>query len=314
MRNSLLESVREKTLNSEIKLNVEASFSYGYDHQGWEAWVAFKKPYGPSLPVLECHMLDGLSSLIPDEFFLEKTRALRKMASARKILTILALQYADLWKDQAWASKNSFFEKEHLLSSRLVHLIAATDGNEDSVGHSQLVAQYAVVLARAMGIVERSELVNIRHGALLHDIGKIGIPEKILRKPASLTPEEMEVIKEHPLLGYEIIHDCEFLKKAARVVLFHHERYDGTGYPYGLTNEEIPLEARIFAVADTLDAITSDRPYRKGQSFQTALSEMEKQSGAQFDPKVVRTFLEVPETTWLQIRETERPLRTWTVH
>lgn len=282
LRNSVLEPMRAKILGGGTALNTEASSLH--------------------------------SSLIPDEFIPEKTRALRKMASAKKILTLLAAQYADSWTNALRTSGQDFFEKEHLMSSSLVHLIAVTDGYEDSVGHSQLVAQYAVVLAKAMGLVERNGIVDIRHGALLHDIGKIGIPERILRKPASLTPAEMEVVQRHPLIGYEIIHDCEFLSRAARIVLFHHERYDGTGYPYGLTGEEIPIEARIFAVADTLDAITSDRPYRRGMSLETALIEIDKQRGTQFDPEVVKAFLAVPDATWLQIKENNPPLRSWAIH
>ncbi|MEA3420892.1 MAG: HD domain-containing protein [Acidobacteriota bacterium] len=194
--------------------------------------------------------------------------------------------------------ERSSLNKQEFFNSSLIYLIAATDGNEDSISHSQLVARYTVMLTRALGIEDLDFLLNIERGALLHDIGKIGIPERILRKPGTLTLTEKEIIKEHPLLGYEVIEEFDFLQKAARVVLFHHEKYDGTGYVYGLTRDEIPLEARIFSVADTLDAITSDRAYQNGQSFMVGLREIEEGRGSQFDPQVVDAFFSIPEERW----------------
>ncbi len=183
------------------------------------------------------------------------------------------------------------------------------------MGHSQLVARYTMMLTKALGVEDKNYLVNIERGALLHDIGKIGIPESILRKAGPLTALEREIVKEHPLIGYEIIEEFEFLKKAAQIVLFHHESYDGSGYPYGLAAEEIPLEARIFAVADTLDAITSDRPYRKGSSFDVAFREVERARGTQFDPVVVDTLFSVPLEKWQRIKEhTEKSLHLYTIH
>ena len=150
---------------------------------------------------------------------------------------------------------------------------------------------------------------------MLHDIGKIGIPESILRKPGALTSVEREIIKDHPLIGYELIEEFEFLKKPAQVVLYHHESYDGLGYPYGLAADDIPLEARIFALADTLDAITSDRPYREAKSFEEAFKEIEKGRGSQFDPSVVDAFFSIPKEKWEGIKqETEESFRFYTVH
>jgi len=137
---------------------------------------------------------------------------------------------------------------------------------------------------------------------LLHDVGKIGIPEFILRKASSLTEREKGILEEHPLLGYEMLEEFDFLRKAAHVVLYHHEKYDGSGYPFGLIEEEIPVEARIFSLADTLDAITSDRPYRKGKSFEEALREMEKYRGSQFDPVLLDSFLSIPVEKWQDIK------------
>lgn len=240
---------------------------------------------------------------------------IRKINSAKKMLKDLSRHYETIFKEHNPGLNENVIEKQIFLNSNLLYLIAATDGNEDTIGHSQLVASYTLMLTRAMGIEDKNYLVNVERGALLHDIGKIGIPESILRKPGSLTALEREIIKEHPLIGYEMIEEFEFLKKAAQVVLFHHESYDGSGYPYGLAGEEIPLEARIFALADTLDAITSDRPYREGRSFEEAFREIEKVRGGQFDPLIVDAFFSIPKEKWQKIKATtEKSFRFYTVH
>ncbi|RLE04340.1 MAG: hypothetical protein DRJ11_01535 [Candidatus Aminicenantes bacterium] len=226
----------------------------------------------------------------------------QKLRSARLILEEIKSTYYHLFQPEGSRLSLDLKEKSVFFNSNLLYLIAATDGNEDTLGHSQLVAQYSLVLARALGIEDQEFLVDLERGALLHDIGKIGIPESILRKPGALTEMERQIVQEHPLLGYELIMDYDFLKKAANVVLYHHERYDGQGYPYGLAGGEIPLEARIFSVADTLDAITSDRPYRSGQSLFVACEEIEKGKGSQFDPEVVEAFFSVKEEVWLEIK------------
>jgi HD-GYP domain-containing protein (c-di-GMP phosphodiesterase class II) len=177
------------------------------------------------------------------------------------------------------------------------------------------VANYSLLLTRELGITDRKFLVDIERGALLHDIGKIGIPESILMKNGPLTTIEREIVKDHPLIGYKLIEEFSFLKQAALVVLCHHEHFDGTGFPYNLAGEEIPLEARIFSLADTVDAITSDRPYRRGQSFEGARREIEKHSGTQFDPQLVEVFLSIPEERWQRSKiETLKNLRLPVVH
>jgi HD-GYP domain-containing protein (c-di-GMP phosphodiesterase class II) len=239
----------------------------------------------------------------------------RKMSSARNILRHMDLYYGNIFKDQASDIEEDITEKQIFFNSSLLYLIAATDGNEDSIGHSKLVASYTTILTKYLGIEDKNFLVNIQRGALLHDVGKIGIPEAILRKSRPLTEGEKGILQEHPLLGYEMIEEFGFLKKAALVVLYHHERYDGNGYPFGLVAEEIPLEARIFALADTLDAITSDRPYRKGKSFEDALKEMEKCRGCQFDPVLLDIFLSIPVEKWQDVKaETLASLRLPQVH
>lgn len=242
-------------------------------------------------------------------------RDARKIFSAKSMLRDIGRSYESSFKEYAFTLEGYRLERQAFLNSNLLYLIAATDGNEDTVGHSQLVARYTLLLTKALGIDDRNFSMDIERGALLHDIGKIGVPESILRKNGPLTEKEREIIKEHPLLGYEMIEEFHFLCSSSRVVLFHHESFDGCGYPYGLKGEEIPLEARIFAIADTVDAITSDRPYRIGQSFKKAFDEIEKGRGTQFDPYIVDVFFSVPEEKWRQVKsETEESLFLHTIH
>ncbi len=226
----------------------------------------------------------------------------RKISSARNILRQIGLHYGNIFKDQTSGPEEDIAEKQIFFNSSLLYLIAATDGNEDSIGHSKLVAGYTTLLTKELGIEDKNFLVNIQRGALLHDAGKIGIPEFILRKAKPLTERERVILQVHPLLGFEMIEEFDFLRKAAHIVLYHHERYDGNGYPFGLIGEEIPLEARIFALTDTLDAITSDRPYRKGKSFEEALREMETCRGSQFDSVLLDVFLSIPVEKWRDIK------------
>ena len=150
-------------------------------------------------------------------------------------------------------------------------------------------------LAKAIGVKDKKILKDIEWGAFLHDIGKIGVPDAILLKPGKLTTEEMELVKTHPELGFRLLSQIPFLKGASELVLAHHESYDGNGYSRGLKTEDIPLSARLFAVADTIDAMTSDRPYRKALPLQAVGKELKRLSGIQFDPQVVEAFFSIPE-------------------
>jgi len=179
--------------------------------------------------------------------------------------------------------------------------------DNETAGHSQRVTRYSLELAKAMGC-GNEELKQIQIGAFLHDFGKIGIPDSILLKPGKLTPEETEIMRQHVRIGYDMVRQISFLSGAAQILLAHQEFYDGTGYPHGLSGKEIPLGARIFAVADTLDAMISDRPYRAALPFQKAREEIVRCSGSQFDPKVVQTFLSIPEQAWEHIRVESLPL------
>lgn len=166
--------------------------------------------------------------------------------------------------------------------------------DKETEGHSQRVADLTMKIAKEIGI-QKEELIHIRRGALLHDIGKIVIPDSILLKPEKLTEEEWEIMKKHPVYAYQILSRIEYLRPAIDVPYCHHEKWDGSGYPRGLKGEEIPLSARIFAVADVFDALTSNRPYRKAWSRESALEYIKKESGKHFDPKIVEIFLKVVE-------------------
>jgi putative nucleotidyltransferase with HDIG domain len=173
--------------------------------------------------------------------------------------------------------------------------------DSETEGHSKRVTAYTIALARAMGITP-NDIKIIARGAFLHDIGKMAIPDEILRKPGKLTPEEQEVMREHCTRGYHMLRKIPFLAEAAEIVFSHQEHFDGSGYPGGLRGNEIPIGSRIFAVADTLDAITSDRPYRKARSFDAAREEILRCSGTQFDPSVVEVFLKIPNELWHELR------------
>ena len=187
-------------------------------------------------------------------------------------------------------------------NSRMVGLLAAAAGGAGAEGHSRFVAAYASILAAAMGTRDRLTLGALERGALLHDIGKTGVPASILNKPGALTAIEREIVRDHPVLGYKMTEGLGFLEETGEIILCHHERFDGTGYPRGLAGRSIPFSARVFALADTLDAITSDRPYRKGRCFEEAFREIGRARGSQFDPAVVDVFLSIPVSAWHQAR------------
>jgi putative nucleotidyltransferase with HDIG domain len=185
----------------------------------------------------------------------------------------------------------------------------------ETEGHCRRVTAYTTALSRAFGLPEE-DIRIIARGAFLHDIGKIATPDRILLKPGKLDSDELEIMREHCTLGYGIVRKIPFLSDAAEIVHAHQERFDGTGYPRGLRGTEIPIGARIFAIADALDAITSDRPYRRGSTFTEATAEIARCAGKQFDPEIVKVFLSIPETLWAELRtdashEGESASRLW---
>ncbi len=192
---------------------------------------------------------------------------------------------------------------EEIYDSTLENLMTALDLRDvETFGHSRTVAKYSRVLAQLLGIKEQTTLDNIRKGALLHDIGKIAIPDSILKKPSPLSKWEWDKIKLHPALGYGLIKEIKMVKVVGNIILFHHERFDGNGYPKHLRGKDIPIEARIFALADALDAITSHRPYRKERDFHSAKNEIQKNAKTQFDPEVVDAFCSMDLEKWQKIR------------
>ena len=198
--------------------------------------------------------------------------------------------------------RHAMEDLEHSYDVTLEALGDALDlKDSETEGHSKRVTAYTIALARAMGI-SPAEIKVIARGAFLHDIGKMAIPDEILRKPGKLNEDEQAIMREHCSRGYHMLRKIPFLAGAAEIVFCHQEHYDGSGYPNGLRGREIPIGARIFAVGDTLDAITSDRPYRKARSFDAAREEILRCSGTQFDPSVVEVFLKIPNELWQELR------------
>ncbi len=192
---------------------------------------------------------------------------------------------------------------EDIYDSTLENLMTALDLRDvETFGHSRTVAKYSQVLSQILGIDDPGKLDNIRKGSLLHDVGKIAIPDSILKKPGPLSQEEWLKIRRHPQLGFGLIKEIKLVEEVGNIILYHHEKYDGTGYPNQLKKYQIPLESRIFALADALDAITSHRPYRRKQSFSFARKEITEKKGSQFDPDIVEAFRSLEPRQWEKIR------------
>jgi len=197
-------------------------------------------------------------------------------------------------------------ELEESYEATLRSLVTALDYRDNETqGHSFRVVEYATLVGERMGLGE-PDMSWLRRGALLHDVGKIGISDATLRKPGKLDPHEWEEMKKHPELGYRMLVHISHFRPSLDIVLSHQERWDGSGYPRGLQGEAIPLGARIFAVVDTFDAMTSDRPCREALPIRTARDEVRRVAGTQFDPRVAEAFLGIPEETWVEIRERVR--------
>jgi|SRR5208282_2128565 len=216
------------------------------------------------------------------------------------------LHLEEMVADRTGQLRKALQQLEQGYEDTLRALGAAIDlRDNDTAGHSERVCRYSLEIARAMGRSE-DELGSLAKGAHLHDIGKLGIPDGILLKPGPLTTEERKLMQRHVRVGFDLVADIAFLADAAEIVLTHHERYDGSGYPRGLRGDEILPNARIFAVADSFDAITSDRTYRKASSFESGLEIIRECSGTQFDPQVVNAFLSIPKEAWPAIANDHR--------
>ena len=205
---------------------------------------------------------------------------------------------------------HALFQLEQSYDDTLEALGSALDLRDaETEGHCQRVTAFTISIAKAMAVAPEF-LPVLARAAFLHDIGKMAIPDGVLRKPGPLTDEEKEIMRTHCEIGYNMLTRIPFLRTAAEIVLSHQEFFNGAGYPRRLKGDEIPLGARIFAVADALDAMISDRPYRRALPITHAREEIRRCSGTQFDPKVVDVFLSIPDQHWLTLRENlESPFR-----
>jgi putative nucleotidyltransferase with HDIG domain len=228
--------------------------------------------------------------LFPNPQFNPKEFGILAQATSGSVLSLLTSRTEEL--------QNAMADLERSYGMTLEALGGALDLKDaETEGHSRRVTVFTIAIAKAMGL-SKEQIDVIARGAFLHDIGKMAIPDAILRKPGKLDANEVTIMREHCYHGYQILRRIPFLKEAAEIVYAHQERFDGTGYPRQLKGKEIPLGARVFSLVDTLDAITSNRPYRSAQTWDVAREEIKCRSGQQFDPRVVATYLSLPEKIW----------------
>lgn len=239
-------------------------------------------------------------------------RALQKKALQRE-LENYRRHLEEMIAKRTQQLQTAMTQLEHSYSATLEALGSAIDLRDGpTAGHSRRVFWYSITIAQAIGGLEK-ELRSLGMGAWLHDIGKLAIPDGILLKPGALTEQEREVMQHHVQIGYDLVKGIPFLADAAEIILAHHERCDGSGYPRGLKAQEIALGAKIFAVADSFDAMTSDRPYRSAMPFQLARDEIQRAAGRLFDRIVVRAFLAISVSKWEAIREEAASVQISTV-
>jgi len=223
----------------------------------------------------------------------------RQAASRQRQLERYAADLREVFKQErvrAQELRRSYMSTVRALSN-------AVEARDAYTGkHAERVAAYGLELARATGL-DVAASPQIEFGFLLHDVGKVGVPDAILFKTSALTQEEYALVTKHPVIGSEILRDVDFLGDGKLVVRHHHERWDGAGYPDGLSGEAIPLAARVFAVADALDALTTDRPYRPARPFPAARDEIRRHRGTQFDPAVIDAYETVGDETFVRLRD-----------
>jgi putative nucleotidyltransferase with HDIG domain len=242
-----------------------------------------------------------LKPLMAEEVTRSVTRAFERLVSARQARAYKGSLENSIQR-RTHELEVALSELESNYQMTLEALVAALDSREhETFSHSLRVRSYTRHLARRAGYPP-ALLPSLEQGALLHDIGKIAVADAILLKPAKLTSDEWVEMRKHSTAGDEILRRVPFLRPASAMVRHHHERFDGTGYPDGLKGSEIPLGARLFTVADTLDAMTSDRSYRQAPGLEAARAEIQRHSGKQFDPHIVELFLKIPPATWAQVR------------
>ena len=259
-----------------------------------ETAVIMLTGYGDTEAAVDCLRRGAVDYLLKPPKLTDLIRAIERALAKRRIELARKRYQKKLERkvrDRTGELRTALRNIQGTYQTTLLALVRALDAREhETSDHSQRVVKYTEAIAERLSL-RGPELEEIGRGALLHDIGKIGVPDAVLLKPAKLTTEEWKEMRRHPDIGYDMIRSIEFLNTPAAIVLSHQERFDGRGYPRCLRGEEIHIGARIFAVADTLDAMTSDRPYRKGTTFENAVDEIQRCAGSQFDPEVVRAFM-----------------------
>jgi response regulator RpfG family c-di-GMP phosphodiesterase len=261
--------------------------------------------YGDTEAAVDCLRRGATDYLLKPPKLTDLIRSIER-ALARRRVELARKRYQKKLerrvKDRTTELRAALQDVNTTYQNTLLALVSALDAREhETSDHSQRVVEYTLAIARRMGLTG-GELDEIGRGALLHDIGKIGVPDAVLLKPGKLTTEEWVEMRKHPDIGFNMISAIPFLAVPSQIVLSHQERFDGHGYPRTLQRDEIPIGARIFAIADTLDAMTSDRPYRRGTTFENAIAEIGRCSGTQFDPQVVRAFQDIGETGLREIK------------
>ena len=261
-----------------------------------ETAVIMLTGYGDTEAAVDCLRRGAVDYLLKPPKLTDLIRAIERALAKRRIELARKRYQKKLERkvrDRTGELRTALRNIQGTYQTTLLALVRALDAREhETSDHSQRVVKYTEAIAERLSL-RGPELEEIGRGALLHDIGKIGVPDAVLLKPAKLTTEEWKEMRRHPDIGYDMIRSIEFLNTPAAIVLSHQERFDGRGYPRCLRGEEIHIGARIFAVADTLDAMTSDRPYRKGTTFESAVDEIQRCAGSQFDPEVVRAFMDI---------------------
>jgi response regulator RpfG family c-di-GMP phosphodiesterase len=273
--------------------------------------VVMLTAYGDTEAAVECLRNGAADYLLKPPKVTELIRAIERALGKRR-LELARQKYRksleNRVREKTAELSRALRDLEATYSQTLWSLVAALDAREhETSDHSQRVVRYTLAIAGRIGVPER-DLPELGRGALLHDIGKIGVPDAILLKPAKLTDEEWAEMRRHPQIGFDILESIQFLGVSAEMVLCHQERFDGRGYPRGLAGDRIPLFARIFAIADTFDAMTSNRPYRRALPAEAARAEIARCSGTQFDPRCAEAFLSMrQEELDALARPTEAP-------
>ena len=262
-------------------------------------------PLLSDLPIIIATALDDRNSKLmgleagADDFV---TKPIDRIELIARVQTILRLNRYRKLQGRLKAVEQAHLELEHAYDATFESLIRALDSRDhETEQHTQRVTKITVLLARRFDISE-ADLAHVRRGALLHDLGKIGVPDAILNKPGALTDDEWGIMRRHPQLAYDMLKGIPFLERALDIPYCHHEKWDGTGYPRGISGEAIPLAARIFAVIDVWDALSSPRPYRAAWEIDRVLEHLQSGAGTHFDPEVVRRFVELA-------REYPRPIK-----